>query len=181
MINNNDILDILWVQDSIKADTKLFFNGTLISHSDKNFQKLYNILCETDDAKKIQNGSKCEIFTQDIGGQKSYIIKGRYSNLDENGRRIPFMAYINNMKSLKAAKEELKSISSKHNFEIVSDDINEFEKKKLNLLTTLLITILIGGAIGYLVYSCVASITNKTPKATIETIDSISLDSLNTK
>lgn len=43
-------------------------------------------------------------------------------------------------------------------------------------------TVLIGGAIGYLVYTCVASITNKTPKATIETMDSISyLDSLNTK
>lgn len=42
-------------------------------------------------------------------------------------------------------------------------------------------TILIGGAIGYFVFTRVASITNKTQKATIETIDSISLDSLNTK
>lgn len=39
MINN-----ILWVQDSIKADTKLFFNGTLISHSDERFQRLYSVL-----------------------------------------------------------------------------------------------------------------------------------------
>lgn len=176
MINN-----ILWVQDSIKDDTKLFLNGTLISHSDERFQKLYSILCATGSAKKIQNGSKCEIFIQGRGGQKSYIIKGRYSNLDENGRRIPFMAYINNMMSLQEAKEALVSISLKHNFEIVSDDISVSEKK-MNLLTTLLMTVLIGGAIGYLVYTCVASITNKTPKATIETMDSISsLDSLNTK
>lgn len=40
------------------------------------------------------------------------------------------MAYINNMMSLKEAKEELVSISLKHNFEIVSDDISVSEKKK---------------------------------------------------
>ncbi|RRD79335.1 hypothetical protein EII14_06360 [Alloprevotella sp. OH1205_COT-284] len=176
MINN-----ILWVQDSINADTKLFLNGTLISHSDERFQRLYSVLCATDSDRKIQNGSKCEIFIQGKGGQKSYIIKGRYSNLDENGRRIPFMAYINNMMSLQQAKDELMSISSKHNFEIVSDDISVSEKKKMNLLITLLMTIIIGGAIGYLVYTCVASATNKTREATIETIDSISFDSPNTK
>lgn len=181
MINNILINNILWVQDSIKDDTKLFLNGTLISHSDERFQKLYSVLCATDSAKKIQNGSKCEIFIQSRGVQKFYIIKGRYSNLDENGRRIPFMAYINNVMSLHEAKEELISISSKQNFEIVSDDISVSEKKKINLLTTLLMIILIGGAIGYLIYTCVGSITNKTPKATIETIDSISSDSLNTK
>ena len=125
MINN-----ILWVQDSIKAETKIFLDGTLISHSDKRFQRLYSVLCATDSAKRIQNGSKCEIFIQGKGGHKSYIIKGKYSNLDENGRRIPFMAYINNMMSLQQAKEELISISSKHNFEIVSDDISVSEKKK---------------------------------------------------
>lgn len=175
--------NILWVQDSIKDDTKLFLNGTLISHSDKRFQKLYSVLCKTDSLKKIRNGSKCEIFIKDRGGQKSYIIKGRYSNLDENGRRIPFMAYINNVKSLQEAKDGLVSISSEHNFEIVSDDIRVSVEKKMNLLTALIMTIVIGGAIGigYLVFTRVASITNKAQKSTIETIDSISLDSLNTK
>lgn len=126
MIINN----ILWVQDSIKDDTKLFLNGTLISHSDENFQKLYSVLCKTDSFKKFRNDSKCEIFIKGRGGQKSYIIKGKYSNLDENGRRIPFMAYINNVKSLQEAKDELVSISSEHNFEIVSDDISVSVEKK---------------------------------------------------
>ena len=67
MINN-----ILWVQDSIKADTKLFFNGTLISHSDERFQRLYSVLCATDSARKIQNGSKCEIFIQGVQEDKSH-------------------------------------------------------------------------------------------------------------
>lgn len=91
------------------------------------------------------------------------------------------MAYINNVKSLQEAKDELVSISSEHNFEIVSDDISVSVEKKRNLRITLIMTILIGGAIGYFVFTRVASITNKTQKATIETIDSISLDSLNTK
>lgn len=51
----------------------------------------------------------------------------------------------------------------------------------MNLLTALIMTIVIGGAIGYLVFTRVASITNKAQKSTIETIDSIPLDSLNTK
>ncbi|MGP1406444.1 hypothetical protein [Filifactor alocis] len=170
------IKNILWVQDSIKDGTKLYLNGVLIPHSDDRFQKLYSILCNTCSSKKIQNGSKCELFIQGHGGQKSYIIKGRYNNSDENGRRIPFMAYINGMTNLQEAKEELISISSKHNFEVVPNDINISEKKKMNLLTTLLITIIMGGVIGYLVYTCVVSRTNKNPKTTIETIDSISLD-----
>lgn len=152
--------DILWVQDSIKEETKLYLDGELLSHSSNRFQPCYSFLCNDKSRKKIRNGSICEVFTQSFGKQKVYFIKGHFCNLDENGRRIPFMASINNVTDLKEAKDKLIELSRRHYYVLNENELNPSEGNSKKQLWSFLLLITVCG-LSYLLYTCLSNTPTK--------------------
>jgi|GEM_PF-2631814 len=150
MKDNNSLL---WIQGkSVNEENIMLLNGQRISKNDDNYLDLYDKLVYKDYYKKVlTDGDNFVVYrgtkyTNKVQS-KFYIIHSNYHQVDVIGRRVGFMARIENVENLSEAVDKLIEESKVYGYSCEASEIQLMKKKEnaidYNKLIILIISIII--------------------------------------